>query len=473
MRSFYFFISIVLCSLLSNAQEYVQVGKDFTISTNPPDAIIYLYDGPKRTENQLLNEVFGNDPATMPYFKRLGDGSYNVEVKDYEDNSVSLVAVEPGFLPAIKTYTYSRDFKREILNLTLKLTDRVFQLDAEPYDASIFIDGEKQGRPYPFYLELPENTSKTIEVKRKGFLPITEVVYNQDGKPAPPLDIKTYTLKDRVVQVRASPAEGTGIYIGGNKVAEGTDEVLVKNGECTVVKFVKEGFVTRERTYCNKPGSPEPPINDKIDMVDREVAIRAPEGSTIMVNGEEVGTNEYTLKLVKGSEAKIEVAKKGYIPYVTTVYNDDTKVEPPTFIALSEGTADFPEDESFTSSTESDLANQDFVLSTPDSMPEKDAWRIVAQIVQTYYDELEQIDRETGYLRTNWVYKSFANRTVRTRVIVKINSREPLKYSVKISSEENSNRAKLDSRDDDDFKPWDRVLNQYKEIVSEMQARLK
>ena len=93
--------------------------------------------------------------------------------------------------------------------------------------------------------------------------------------------------------------------------------------------------------------------------------------------------------------------------------------------------------------------------------------------LKTYFDELEQIDRETGYLRTAWVYKRYPNRTVRTRVIVKINNREPLKYSLKISSEECSDRTKLDSRDDDDFRPWDRVLNKYKEIISEMQARLK
>ena len=158
---------------------------------------------------------------------------------------------------------------------------------------------------------------------------------------------------------------------------------------------------------------------------------------------------------------------------MTTLYNDEANVSPPAFIALSENSPEFPEDESFTSSTESDLANRDFVLSIPDGMEEDNAWRIVAQIIQTYFDELEQIDRETGYMRTAWVYKRYANRTVRTRVILKINNRQPLKYSIKISSEENSDRQRLDSRDDDDYKPWDRVLNQYKEIISEMQSRLK
>ncbi len=466
-------IALVFISLALTAQDYIQVGREFTISTIPAEGEIFLYTGPYRTEAQMINEVFGKNPAALPFYKKLGNGSYTLEVKDYDDDMVTVVAMLPGYLPVVKTFSYNKDLKRELLNLHMELSTRVFQLDAEPYDAFVYVDGEKRPRPYPFFLDLAENTSKTIEVRREGFLPITEVFYNQEGKPAPPTEIKTFTLKDRVVQLETSPAEGTGIYIDGKKVSEGHAEIVIKEGNCVVVKVVKEGFVAKEKTYCNKSGSPEPPASEQIKMIDREVAIRAPEGAVIRVNGKEVGTSEYTLKLVRGSEAKIEVEKKGYVSYMTTLYNEDTEVAPPPFIALTEGSPEFPEDESFTSSTESDLANRDFVLSTPDGMAEEDAWRIVAQIVQTYYDELEQIDRETGYLRTAWVYKSYPNRTVRTRVIVKINNREPLKYSIKISSEENSDRTKLDSRDDDDYKPWDRVLNQYKEIISEMQSRLK
>ena len=474
MMKHFLLTTLAACiSFMLAGQEFIQVGREFTISTTPSEGILYLYTGPARTERQLIDEVFGKDPAALPYFKKLGEGSYTIEVKDYDDDMVTVVAMQPGFLPVVKTFSYNKELKREVLNLKMDLSTRVFQLDAEPYDAFIYVDGEKRARPYPFYLDLAQNTSKTIEIRREGFLPITEVFYNQSGKPEPPKEIKTFALKDRVVQLETTPAEGTGIFINGEKVSEGLTQIVVKEGTCVVVKVMKEGFVTKEKTYCNKSGSPEPPANEKIAMIDREVAIRAPEGAVIRINGKEVGTAEYTLKLVNGSEAKVEVEKKGFVTYMTTLYNDETEVAPPVYIALSEGSAEFPEDESFTSSTESDLANRDFVLSTPDGMAEEDAWRIVAQIIQTYFDELEQIDRETGYMRTAWVYKSYPNRTVRTRVILKINNREPLKYSVKISSEENSDRTKLDSRDDDDYKPWDRVLNQYKEIISEMQSRLR
>lgn len=455
------------------AQSTIEVGKEFVVNTSPAEAVIYSYTGEYTTESQIITEVLSKDINASPYYKRLGDGTYTLETKDYEKNQVLLVAIKKGFVPVVRQFSYSKNVKKEVVSISLVLSSRIFRLDAEPFDADIYVDGEKIARPYPFYLQLNENTSKTVQVKREGYLSIQEVFYNISGKPEPPLEIKTFTLTDRVVQIKTSPAEGTSIYLNGKKVGESHGDVVIKNGDCAVVKIQKEGFVEIERTYCNKQGSPEPPQSELINLTDREIAIRAPEGATIKVNGKEVGTSQYTLKLVKGGEAKIEVEKKGYVGYATTLYNNDNEIKPPSFIAITQGSSEFPEDESFTSSTESDLANRDFVLSTPEGMSEEDAWRIVAQIIQTYFDELEQIDRETGYLRTAWVYKSYANRTVRTRVILKINNREPLKYSLKISSEENSDKSKLDSRDDDDYKAWDRVLNQYKELISEMQSRLR
>ena len=64
----------------------------------------------------------------------------------------------------------------------MELTTRIFNLDASPYDADIFVDGEKMAHPYPFVMHLGENTNKTVEVKKEGYLTKTEVFYNQEGK---------------------------------------------------------------------------------------------------------------------------------------------------------------------------------------------------------------------------------------------------------------------------------------------------
>ena len=297
----------------TKAQDLVQVGKEFNIGTTPAEGVIYIYTGPYRTENQLVEEAMAADPSGQPWYKKLGSGTFTLEPREFDEDMVTLVAVLPGYVPAVKVFTYNKDLKKDILNLKLELTTRIFQLDAEPYDAFIYIDGEKVARPYPYTVHIGQNTSKTVEVKRSGYMTVAEVFYNQNGKPEPPGTIKTISLTTRVVQLETTPAEGSYIYVDGKEAGEGHAEIVLEEGNCAVVKVSKEGYVSKEMTFCNKEGSPEPPINEKVNLVDREVSIRVPDGATISVNGKEVGTGEYTLKLVKGSEARIEVEKKGFV----------------------------------------------------------------------------------------------------------------------------------------------------------------
>jgi hypothetical protein len=87
---------------------------------------------------------------------------------------------------------------------------------------------------------------------------------------------------------------------------------------------------------------------------------------------------------------------------------------------------------------------------------------------------LENSDSQTGYLRTAWEVRTWkeTGRVVRTRIIVKRQGESPLRYAVKIESEQNRDPLKS-ARDDENFEPWDRLLNSYKDLISEMQARLK
>jgi hypothetical protein len=55
---------------------------------------------------------------------------------------------------------------------------------------------------------------------------------------------------------------------------------------------------------------------------------------------------------------------------------------------------------------------------------------------------------------------------------VKLGDTSPLKYIVKIASEQ-SGFAKTSVKDDDAFEEWDRILNSYKDIINELQARLR
>jgi hypothetical protein len=104
---------------------------------------------------------------------------------------------------------------------------------------------------------------------------------------------------------------------------------------------------------------------------------------------------------------------------------------------------------------------------------EKDkAWKLINQIVLSYIDVIEMTDKETGYLRTSWSLKTFRQNTVRTRMIVKESSSDPLTFKVKLVSEA-SGIPMTSVKSDELYKEWDRVLRSYSNVISEFQARVK
>jgi hypothetical protein len=120
--------------------------------------------------------------------------------------------------------------------------------------------------------------------------------------------------------------------------------------------------------------------------------------------------------------------------------------------------------------TQSDQANLNFTIET--SKPEQDAWKILSQITMNYFDNIELADRETGYIRTAWNVNNFKDNTIRTRIIVKQADIAPLKYTIKLVSEF-SGKARTSVKEDQLFFPWDRILNTYKDVISEFQSRLR
>ena len=100
------------------------------------------------------------------------------------------------------------------------------------------------------------------------------------------------------------------------------------------------------------------------------------------------------------------------------------------------------------------------------------AWKLISQIILSYFDIVEVTDKSTGYLRTAWVAQTYNASTIRTRIILKQSSSEPLQYKIKICSEiSNSRDAKV--KNDEDFKEWDRILRKFEPIINEVQTRLQ
>jgi hypothetical protein len=62
--------------------------------------------------------------------------------------------------------------------------------------------------------------------------------------------------------------------------------------------------------------------------------------------------------------------------------------------------------------------------------------------------------------------------TIRTRIIIKETSTEPLVFKIKLVSE-SSGLPLTSVKSDELYKEWDRVLRSYSDVIGEFQARLK
>ncbi len=184
----------------------------------------------------------------------------------------------------------------------------------------------------------------------------------------------------------------------------------------------------------------------------------------IFLDGKLMGTGQLDLVVLSNTCANIKVEKVGYLTeYITFCYKPNYAPPPKTYYV------EMKKDDAFDATEATDMANIDIEIKTNKS--EVEAWKLISQIITSYFDVIEVTDRETGYLRTSWVVQTFKQNTIRTRVIVKLGSSDPLSYKVKLISEQ-SGQPQTSVKSDELFKEWDRILRKYKEVVNEIQTRL-
>lgn len=186
----------------------------------------------------------------------------------------------------------------------------------------------------------------------------------------------------------------------------------------------------------------------------------------ILVDGKIMGRGQTsTIMIKKNSCVNVQIEKTGYLKENFSYCFNGMNFKPKTqYIELKS-------DDAFNASLSTDYSNKDFEVTVNKSMNENEAWKIISQIVTNYFDNLEMADKATGYMKTSWQSKSFLQKTIRTRIIVKQSSSTPLKYKLKIISEYSDN-PKESVKNDDNFKQWDRVLRAYDGIIGEFQTRL-
>lgn len=395
--------------------------------------------------------------------KELALGTGTAVLKIDKDEPVRIIIRLEGYKPVSKTYVNAK-------NVTLPkedrlvLEDRLVRVNAQPYDARIFINGVDQAANNA-WIEVRKDATITIEVKKPGFSTKVKTYQNRQGSDVPPIE-EFITLSDRAMFVKTVPSD-VQVIVNGKKLGEGNTEVVIPMQTCVKIEYVKEGYVTLERQYCTNEGQPLPPITENILLKDRQVAVRTtPEDASIKIDGRVMGSGEYKVRIPFNQCVEVIIERAGFVTFKKSYCNEEGIQSPPP---VSEH-AVLKIDEAFTSSVQSDQANINFTIET--SKPEEDAWKILSQITMNYFDNIELADKETGYMRTSWNLKNFLNNTIRTRIIVKQADISPLKYTIKLISEY-SGDAKTSVKEDESYSPWDRILNTYKDVISEYQSRLR
>lgn len=200
---------------------------------------------------------------------------------------------------------------------------------------------------------------------------------------------------------------------------------------------------------------------------EKVVITSSPQTARIYVNGVQMGTGKVEIKVSKNDCITVEVKQEGYIQESRTYCVKKGMADPPStdYIQLQE-------DESYTSSIESNIANTEIQVNVNANKSREEAWKQVISTVLDKFDVLENSDEKAGYLRTSWVGMPFKNNTIRIRFIVKQSSEKPLVYKVKFVSE-SSGKGSTAFNADEQYRPYNRILKKYDGFLDELLTRLK
>lgn len=188
----------------------------------------------------------------------------------------------------------------------------------------------------------------------------------------------------------------------------------------------------------------------------------------IYVEGKLVGSGQADILVPAYTCLAVKIEKTGYLIGKVEFCNKPGFAPPPKIYQYT-----LEKDDAYDASTATDISNVDIEVKTNKNSTE--AWKLMSQIITTYFDAIETTDKETGYLRTAWVVKSFKQSLIRTRLVVKSGGSDKAgninSYKIKLISEI-STAPNASVKNDEQFKEWDRILRKYKDVISEVQSRL-
>ena len=207
-----------------------------------------------------------------------------------------------------------------------------------------------------------------------------------------------------------------------------------------------------------------------------------PNDAKITINGQYYGTGTASIELEKaGGKVLVSIEREGYIAYTNyycynykyggynTVVARYDKGYNHYDIVLQKDEKHIPT-EAISSPSDSINAYYSCLVST--KYNPVTAWKTTENVVLDYFEDVDFKKVEQGNLKTPWVASVVGSRKIRTRLIVRVESEQPLTYRFNLQSEY-CNDVNAYEYDDYRFQKWDMVMNKYEGVIQELMRKLK
>lgn len=191
-----------------------------------------------------------------------------------------------------------------------------------------------------------------------------------------------------------------------------------------------------------------------------------PEEAKIFYNGHEVGNGTYQVKFKRTDDFAIfKFEAPGYITKKVKVFRTNPNKTLTYNLMRDEAMANSVGGEDGV-----DIANKFFIIKAKDELTEMDVWKRIVNVAINHFENIETMDKDAGWIKTAWVYDDFPGQSVRTKLEIRsqYSTDDKLTYKVKVYSEISESNTKKDEA----FEQYDRVLRKYNDLVNELQTTI-
>lgn len=336
------------------------------------------------------------------------------------------VTVQPANAQLIQKGKVVQPVSPGVYNISVSIVELVFTAQADGYDAESFV----------INLKSPATMQINLKPNKKH------------------------------VTVTSDPASAL-IFVDGRESGHGQVEFDINKGESKTIKLVEDGFDTYlKRINFNDYSNTTMTYNVSMVPNRKEVAILVDAPAEFFVDGISIGKGEQSAKfyIYKGKISQLVVRAEGYLDL-------EKKISFESCESSYNLSRDLVVDQAYASSvSRADIANKKMEFMIKKGMTRDQAIQRMKYYISELFETLEINDNVSGWYRTAWNSKTFEseNMVVRTRVELKEvpdNGDGQIKYKFYLQSQ----AAYKKDPQEGDFKPWNRILQEYDKLVSDIQ----